>query len=146
MGGILGAIVLRGLMVLAGSAMIHTFRPLLLICAIVLIFSAYQVLIIGEDDDDDEDLSENACVLLAEKIIPVGRGYYGSAFRHEGQFTPLMLVLVVIEFSDVVFAVDSVPAIFGITEDGVVVGLPACVPSSACGLSTHSLFSSWRIL
>merc|ERR1712166_1261968 len=100
--GILGAIIL-------------TFRPLPLVCAVVLIFPAYQVLLVGEDDDDDEDLTNNACVLLAEKIIPVGRGYHGSDFVHEGQFTPLMLVLVVIEFSDVVFAVDSVPAIFGIT-------------------------------
>jgi TerC family integral membrane protein len=136
--GILGAIVLRGVMVIAGSAMIHTFRPLLLICAVVLIFSAYQVLMVGEDDDDDEDLSDNACVLIAEKIIPVGRGYHGSDFMYEGQFTPLMLVLVVIEFSDVVFAVDSVPAIFGITENTIVVWA-ACMCAILCLRSLYTL-------
>jgi TerC family integral membrane protein len=136
--GILGAILLRGVMVLAGSAMIHTFRPLLLICAVVLIFSAYQVLLVGEADDDDEDLSDNACVLLAEKIIPVGRGYHGADFMHEGQFTPLMLVLVVIEFSDIVFAVDSVPAIFGITENTIVVWA-ACMCAILCLRSLYTL-------
>jgi TerC family integral membrane protein len=136
--GILGAVILRGVMVFLGAAMIHTFRPLLLICAVVLIFSAYQVLLIGEDDDDDEDLSDNACVLLAEKIIPVGRGYHGADFMHEGQFTPLMLVLVVIEFSDVVFAVDSVPAIFGITENTIVVWC-ACMCAILCLRSLYTL-------
>lgn len=136
--GILGAILLRGVMVVMGSAIIHTFRPLLLVCAVVLIFSAYQVLMIGEDDDDDEDLSDNACVLLAEKIIPVGRGYDGANFRKDGQFTPLMLVLVVIEFSDVVFAVDSVPAIFGITENTIVVWA-ACMCAILCLRSLYTL-------
>merc|ERR1711871_245920 len=136
--GILGAIILRGIMVIMGAAMIHTFRPLLLICAVVLIFSAYQVLMVGEDDDDDEDLSDNACVLLAEKIIPVGRGYHGADFVYEGQFTPLMLVLVVIEFSDIVFAVDSVPAIFGITENTVVVWA-ACMCAILCLRSLYTL-------
>merc|ERR1712072_376815 len=136
--GILGAIILRGIMVVMGAAMIHTFRPLLLICAVVLIFSAYQVLLVGEDDNDDEDLSDNACVLLAEKMIPVGRGYHGADFVHEGQFTPLMLVLVVIEFSDVMFAVDSVPAIFGITENTVVVWA-ACMCAILCLRSLYTL-------
>merc|ERR1712127_318067 len=88
--GILGAIFLRGVMVVMGAAMIHTFRPLLLICAVVLIFSAYQVLIIGEDDDDDEDLSDNFCVTMASKIVPVNAGYHGADFVHEGKCTPLL--------------------------------------------------------
>merc|ERR1712166_1000094 len=96
--GILGAIFLRGVMVVMGAAMIHTFRPLLLICAVVLIFSAYQVLIIGEDDDDDEDLSDNFCVTMV---------------------------------SNIVFAVDSVPAIFGITENIIVVWA-ACMCAILC--------------
>merc|ERR1711904_509598 len=68
--GILGAILLRGLMVLAGSAMIHTFRPLLLICAAVLIYSTYQVFFMDEDDDD-EDLENNSVVKLAQWLVPV---------------------------------------------------------------------------
>jgi len=136
--GILGAIILRGIMVLMGAAMIHTFRPLLLICAVVLIFSAYQVLIIGEDDDDDEDLSDNFCVIMASKIVPVNSGYHGADFVHDGKCTPLLLVLMVIEFSDIVFAVDSVPAIFGITENVVVVWA-ACMCAILCLRSLYTL-------
>merc|ERR1712216_402452 len=136
--GILGAIVLRGIMVLMGAAMIHTFRPMLLICAVVLIFSAYQVLIVGEDDDDDEDLSDNICVKVASKIVPVSGGYHGADFVHDGKCTPLLLVLVVIEFSDIVFAVDSVPAIFGITENTIVVWA-ACMCAILCLRSLYTL-------
>merc|ERR1712072_1190365 len=136
--GILGAILLRGLMVLMGSAMIHTFRPMLLICAVVLIFPAYQVLIVGEDDDDDEDLSDNICVQVASKIVPVDSGYHGADFIHNGKCTPLLLVLVVIEFSDIVFAVDSVPAIFGITENTIVVWA-ACMCAILCLRSLYTL-------
>merc|ERR1712028_213053 len=136
--GILGAIILRGIMVLVGSAIIHTFRPLLLLCAALLIFSAYQVLIIGEDDDDDEDLSDNMCVVWASKCVPVDAGYHGADFMHEGKCTPLFLVLVVIELSDVIFAVDSVPAIFGITEDPYVVWA-ACMCAIMCLRSLYTL-------
>merc|ERR1712072_929542 len=135
--GILGAIVLRAIMVLAGAAAIHEYRPLLLVCAVVLIYSTYQVFFM-EEDDDDEDLSENGVVLFAQKIVPVSGGYHGSDFVHDGKSTPLLLVLAVIELSDVVFAVDSIPAIFGITEDGYVVWA-ACMCAIMCLRSLYTL-------
>jgi len=135
--GILGAIVLRALMVLAGAAAIHEYRPLLLVCAVVLIYSTYQVFFLEEDDDED-DLSDNGVVLFAQKIVPVSGGYHGSDFYHEGKATPLLLVLAVIELSDVVFAVDSIPAIFGITEDGYVVWA-ACMCAILCLRSLYTL-------
>merc|ERR1712205_257982 len=135
--GIVGAIVLRALMVAAGAVALHTFRPLLLVCAAVLIYSTYQVFFM-EEDDEDEDLSENSVVKLAQYLVPCGSTYHSSDFVHDGKFTPLMLVLVVIEFSDVVFAVDSVPAIFGITEDGVVVWA-ACMCAILCLRSLYTL-------
>merc|ERR1719199_2128579 len=135
--GILGAIVLRAIMVLAGAAAIHEYRPLLLVCAAVLIYSTYQVFFMDEDDED-EDLTNNSVVKLAQWLIPVSSTYHSADFMHNGQFTPLMLVLVVIEFSDVVFAVDSVPAIFGITEDGVVVWA-ACMCAILCLRSLYTL-------
>merc|ERR1712166_541318 len=110
----------------------------ILIRAVVLIFSAYQVLIIGEDDDDDEDLSDNFCVTMASKIVPVNAGYHGADFVYEGKCTPLLLVLMVIEFSDIVFAVDSVPAIFGITENIIVVWA-ACMCAILCLRSLYTL-------
>merc|ERR1712072_1584316 len=135
--GILGAIILRAAMVLAGAAAIHEYRPLLLVCAAVLIYSTYQVFFMDEEDED-EDLSENSVVKLAQWLVPVSGTYHSSDFVHDGKFTPLMLVLVVIEFSDVVFAVDSVPAIFGITEDGVVVWA-ACMCAILCLRSLYTL-------
>merc|ERR1712139_118435 len=135
--GIVGAIVLRAAMVLAGAAAIHEYRPLLLVCAAVLIHSTYQVFFM-EEDDEDEDLSENSVVKLAQYLVPCGSTYHSSDFVHDGQFTPLMLVLVVIEFSDVVFAVDSVPAIFGITENTIVVWA-ACMCAILCLRSLYTL-------
>merc|ERR1712159_933260 len=135
--GIVGAIVLRAAMVLAGAAAIHEYRPLLLVCAAVLIYSTYQVFFM-EEDDEDEDLSNNSVVKLAQWLVPCGSTYHSSDFVHDGKFTPLMLVLVVIEFSDVVFAVDSVPAIFGITGDGVVVWA-ACMCAILCLRSLYTL-------
>merc|ERR1712167_336119 len=132
--GIVGAIVLRALMVAAGAAAIHEYRPLLLVCAVVLIYSTYQVFFLEEDD-----LSDNGVVLFAKKLVPISGGYEGSRFfNSEGKATPLLLVLTVIELSDVVFAVDSVPAIFGITEDGWVVW-SACMCAILCLRSLYTL-------
>merc|ERR1712139_645881 len=135
--GIVGAIVLRAFMVAVGAAAIHQYRPLLLVCAAVLIYSTYQVFFM-EEDDDDEDLENNSVVKLAQWLVPVSGTYHSSDFFHEGKATPLLLVLVVIEFSDVVFAVDSVPAIFGITEDGIVVWA-ACMCAILCLRSLYTL-------
>jgi len=139
--GIVGAIVLRGIMVLAGAAAIHEYRPLLLVCAVVLIYSTYQVFFLEEDDDDEEDLSNNGVVVFAKKILGdfIQGEYQGSKFINDnGKGTPLLLVLFVIELSDVVFAVDSVPAIFGITEDGYVVW-SACMCAILCLRSLYTL-------
>merc|ERR1712070_1365355 len=139
--GIVGAIVLRGIMVLAGAAAIHEYRPLLLVCAVVLIYSTYQVFFLEEDDDDEEDLTNNGVVVFAKKILGdfIQGEYQGSKFINDnGKGTPLLLVLFVIELSDVVFAVDSVPAIFGITEDGYVVW-SACMCAILCLRSLYTL-------
>jgi TerC family integral membrane protein len=135
--GIVGAIVLRAFMVAVGAAAIHQYRPLLLVCAAVLIYSTYQVFFM-EEDDDDEDLENNSVVKLAQWLVPVSGTYHSSDFFHEGKATPLLLVLVVIEFSDVVFAVDSVPAIFGITEDPYIVWA-ACMCAIMCLRSLYTL-------
>merc|ERR1719163_624047 len=71
-------------------------------------------------------------------MVSVSSEYHGADFYYDGQATPLLLVLLVIELSDVVFAVDSVPAIFGITEDGVVVWA-ACMCAIMCLRSLYTL-------
>jgi len=135
--GIVGAILMRAIMIGLGAAAIHEYRPLLLVCAVVLIYSTYQVFFM-EEDDEEEDLTDNAVVKFAQYLVPVTGTYHSADFFHEGKPTPLLLVLVVIELSDVVFAVDSVPAIFGITEDPWIVW-SACMCAIMCLRSLYTL-------
>lgn len=124
--GILTAAVLRGIMIGLGVELIQLFEPLLLIFAAILLFSSYKLLTAGGDDDGDDDLSDNTVVKLCRRFIPVGAQYDGDKFVTNGLdgkrvLTPLVLVLAVIEISDVIFAVDSIPAVFGITLDPFIV-------------------------
>merc|ERR1712010_170086 len=106
--GIVGAIVLRAIMVALGAAAIHTYRPILLLAAFFLLWTTY--IVFFADEDDDEDIENNYAVKLAQRIVPVSATYEGANFfNSQGRATPLFLVLVVIEFSDVMFAFDSVP-------------------------------------
>jgi len=140
--GILGAIILRAVMVFLGAAAIHQYRPLLLVCAAALIYSTYQVFFM--DEDEDEDIESNPAVKIAQWAIPVSNTYdtdksaFFTQMNGKTEATPLFLVLVVIEFSDVIFAVDSVPAIFGITEDPYVVWC-ACMCAIMCLRSLYTL-------
>jgi len=121
--GILGAMILRGVMIVLGEELVKRFRWLYLIFAGILIVSAYKLLV--EDDDDAEDLSGNSIVRFSRRWIPVSDRFHGTKFFvREGNrmvATPLCLVLVCIELSDVVFAMDSVPAVLGISDDELVV-------------------------
>jgi len=136
--GIVGAIVLRAVMVGLGAAAVATYRPILLLAAGFLIWTTY--IVFFADEEDDEDIADNFAVKLAQRIIPVSGEYEGARFfrSDDGRATPLLLVLVVIEFSDVMFAFDSVPAIFGITDDGYVVWA-ACMCAIMCLRSLYTL-------
>lgn len=121
--GIIGAMVLRAIMILAGAALVAKFDWILLVFAAILLLSGLKLLFKG--DEDDSDPSDSAIVRLVRKFIPVTDGYRGHAFFvHEDgkrKATLLFLVLIVIEVSDVIFAVDSIPAIFGVTQDPFIV-------------------------
>jgi len=122
--GILGAVLLRAVIVGAGVAMIKQSACVLFAAALVLFWTAWKVYE-GEDDDDD-NLEDNSIVKCVSKILPVSDHYVGEAFFINDEAagwkaTPLFLVLMVIEFSDIAFAMDSVPAAFGISQDGVVI-------------------------
>jgi TerC family integral membrane protein len=135
--GIVGAIVLRAVMVGLGAAAVATYRPILLLAAGFLLWTTY--IVFFADEDDDEDIADNFAVKLAQKIVPVGERYHDADFvGPDGKATPLMLVLVTIEFSDVMFAFDSVPAIFGVTDDGYVVWA-ACMCAIMCLRSLYTL-------
>jgi tellurite resistance protein TerC len=128
--GIIGAMVLRAIMILAGSALVKQFESVMLIFAAILLFSGGKLLFKGDEEDDD-DPADGWVVRTARRVMPVTDGYRGKDFFvHEAdapgeatrrKATLLFLVLVVIEISDVLFAVDSIPAIFGVTTDPFIV-------------------------
>lgn len=122
--GILGAMVLRGVMIVLGRALTQRFVWVTLGFAALLIYSAVRLLL-ENDDDDDENLDNNRIVRFSKRLFPVSDRYMGDRFVvvEGGKVfaTPLMVVLVTIELSDVVFAMDSVPAVLGISKDAAVI-------------------------
>ncbi|GMH40660.1 hypothetical protein BSKO_08564 [Bryopsis sp. KO-2023] len=121
--GIITAGVLRLVMIVLGVELIENFKPVLLFFAGLLIYSSYNLLVGGEDDD--EDLNDNSIVKFCKSFMDVSSSYDGGNFftveNGVKLATPLLLTLAVIELSDVVFAVDSIPAVFGVTLDPFIV-------------------------
>ena len=127
--GIGGAMAMRAAMIVAGYEAVTNFKPVLLVFAGILIFSSYKL--ITEEEEEEEDMSENAIVKFCSNLLPVSEEYDGDNFFTEARndetgemikmATPLLLCLCVIELSDVVFAVDSIPAVFGVTQDPFIV-------------------------
>jgi tellurite resistance protein TerC len=120
--GILGAVLMRLTFVLLGSALISRFGWVLPIFGLFLIYTGFKLAFQGDSEVHPE---KNWLMRLARRLFPVAHGDHGERFfvRDAGKLsvTPLFLVLLVIESTDVVFAVDSVPAIFGITRDPFIV-------------------------
>lgn len=127
--GILGALVMRGIMIGAGVKLVQTFEWVLYIFGVVLIFTAVKMLKGGENEFDPE---KSKTVRIARRLMPIAPNFEGQKFftrlpvgPEDGPgatlgrraMTPLFLVLVIVEVTDVVFAVDSIPAIIGITRD-----------------------------
>lgn len=116
--GILGALILRGLMIWGGSALIARFEWTIYVFAFLLLYTALKMLFHKSENIHPD---QNPVVRLARKFMPVSSGIEGEHFftRIDGRLamTPLFLALIVVETSDVLFAVDSIPAIFGITHD-----------------------------
>ncbi|CAM6126575.1 unnamed protein product [Calypogeia fissa] len=121
--GIAGAVVFRALMIGLGIASLQKFEGLNLIFAAVLVFSSFKL--VTKEDDGEDDLSDNFIVHLCRKFIPVTSAYDGNKFLTTvggvKKATPLLLTLVVVELSDIAFAVDSIPAVFGVTRDPLIV-------------------------
>ncbi|WKZ69388.1 MAG: TerC family protein [Melioribacteraceae bacterium] len=120
--GILGALIMRGIMIYAGAALIDRFDWMIYVFGGLLILTAIKMLI-SKDEEIHPD--ENPLVKLARRLYPVTGTYEGHHFfthlNGKRAITPLFLVLLVIESTDVIFAVDSIPAIFAITTDPYIV-------------------------
>lgn len=120
--GIIGAIIMRGIFILAGAALLHRFHWMVFVFGGFLLFTGARLLIRHEAEVDPED---NLALKLARRYLRTTKDMEGDKFfvLKDGvrYATPLFLVLVVVEFTDVLFAVDSVPAVLAISNDIFVV-------------------------
>lgn len=118
--GILGALVLRGVMIGAGTALVSRFEWVLVVFGVFLVLTAAKIFLVKEKDGDFDE-EHSWVVRMARRLFPISPRFEGQRFftRVNGTLmaTPLFLVLVVVEATDVIFAVDSIPAILGITTD-----------------------------
>jgi len=117
--GILGAIVFRGIFIFLGALIIHRFHFVLYAFGVLLIYSGIRIYF--EDGDEKIEPEKNFVMRLCRRYLPITKEVHGGDFvtRQEGKlmFTPLFLVIVLIETTDLLFAVDSIPAAFAITQN-----------------------------
>jgi tellurite resistance protein TerC len=119
--GIVGALVMRGIFILAGVSLINRFHWIIYVFGTLLLYSGFKLLRQGETEIHPE---QNPVLRLFRKYVPVTKDYVGDKFfvRKPGLFaTPLFVVLLVVETTDVLFAVDSIPAVLAITRDAFIV-------------------------
>lgn len=120
--GIIGALVMRAALILAGAALLSAFHWVFYLFGAFLVITGIRMAIQREKEIRPE---KHPLVRLVQRFLPVAHDYEGGHFftRHAGKLmvTPLLLTLVVIEVTDLIFALDSIPAIFSITQDPFIV-------------------------
>jgi tellurite resistance protein TerC len=120
--GILGALLMRGALILVGAALLHEFHWIIYIFGGFLIFTGIRMALHRDEEVHPEN---NPLVKLVKRVMPVTENYEGDKFfiRRAGKWiaTPLFLVLLVVESTDLIFAVDSIPAIFAVTDHPFIV-------------------------
>jgi tellurite resistance protein TerC len=129
--GILGVILLRGIMIGLGAAIVSQFHWVLYIFAIFLMFTGVKMLWMLNQPEHEFDVEKNIILRLLKKYFNVTNQIHGNKFlvkldnpktgKKAMFLTPLLVALIVVEFADLIFAVDSVPAIFAITTDPYVI-------------------------
>jgi len=120
--GILGAVIMRGIFIAAGAALLHRFHWIMYVFGAILVITGVKLLF---QSDDEVHPERNPIFRLARRVIPAVPEYHGQNFttmvNGKRVATPLLIVLIAIEATDVVFAVDSIPAIFAVTTDPFIV-------------------------
>jgi tellurite resistance protein TerC len=120
--GIIGAIVLRGILILLGTALVERFEWVFYVFGAFLLYSAVQLV---RKKDEEFDPHDSWIVKMIHKIVPVVKDHTDGKMivKHNGKkaITILFVALIIVEFTDLVFAFDSIPAIFGITTDPFIV-------------------------
>ncbi|WP_434388054.1 TerC family protein [Melittangium boletus] len=136
--GILGAFVMRAVLIVTGAALVSRFHWLIYLFGAFLVFTAVKMAF--AKDGEEAEPEQSLVVKVARRLLPVARQDEGSRFfvREDGQrkVTPLFLVLLVVEATDLLFALDSIPAVLGISQDPFIV-----YTSNVCAiLGLRSLF------
>ena len=120
--GVLGALIMRAVMIFAGVALLNALDWVIYVFAAIVIASGVRLMVKG---DDEPALEDNPLLKFLRRHLRVTNEFAGRRFfvRHDGQrwATPLLLTLVLIEFTDLIFALDSIPAIFGVTRDPFII-------------------------
>ncbi|WP_148697401.1 TerC/Alx family metal homeostasis membrane protein [Silvanigrella aquatica] len=119
--GILGAIVMRALFILLGAHLLNSFHWILYLFGLILVVTGFKLLF---KSDNKTNQKENLSIRLLKKMLPTTDNLHGERFfiseNRIKKATPLFLALIAIEITDVVFAIDSIPAVFAITNDAFV--------------------------
>jgi len=120
--GIIGALVMRGVVILCGIALVRRFHFILYLFGVFLLITALRMFF---SEHPRRDFGESWVMRLCRRIFPITQEFYGEHFkaRVDGRWmlTPLALALIVIDIMDLIFAVDSIPAVFAITQDPFIV-------------------------
>jgi tellurite resistance protein TerC len=120
--GVVGALIMRGIFIVAGVQLVEHFHWILDVFAVFLLAMGVKLIFQRQQSFDP---AENRVLRLARRIFPISENYDGAHFitKWEGKTyaTPLLLVLIIIEFADLTFATDSIPAIFSVTQDPFII-------------------------
>ena len=150
--GIVGAVVMRGFFIIVGFELLEHFKFIILVFAFILIYSSYKLIreinIGAAEGQESDDLENNFILQISKKLIDFSPDYDGDRFftkvfsrgKSTTKATPLFLCLVCIELSDLVFAVDSIPACLGISHSALVV-FSSNIFAVACLRSLFTLVS-----
>jgi len=116
--GVLGALIMRGTMIICGIALVHRFHFILYLFGLFLVLTAIRMLFRKQPPND---FAEGWAIRMCRRVFPITREFHDEHFkvRLDGRWmlTPLALTMIVIELTDLLFAVDSIPAVFAITRD-----------------------------
>lgn len=120
--GVIGALIFRSIFIGAGAALVASFHWVMYVFAVVLLFTAFKMFFLSGHENEPSD---NFVMRFVQKVLPVSSQFHGDKFTiiENGKrlFTPMFAALLAIELADVVFAVDSIPAIFAVTDDPFIV-------------------------
>ncbi len=123
--GIIGALILRAIMILSGAALISKFSWILYIFGAFLIYTAAKIFLHRHDEEEEFNPDDSKLLQVMKKFVPMTKDFDGRKFfkRVDGKLyaTPMLAVLVLIEASDVVFAFDSIPAVFSVSQNPFIV-------------------------